>query len=1007
MKFKHVLLFSVLVAAFSHCVKVTELDDRASVQSCEITIATPEVVVFDTPRVDGNEILLPMMYGKYEFPVSVTLDIITSQKIDKILGFEENNTLTFESEDALKKLHLIALSGVPHEYTVSIEVAALNEEATVLDAQFVTYSPADFIVSKELDRDVVEKQVILYALEGQSFPFETHLEFHLSPGAWIDGLEERSEPLSFVFTSYDEPVFFTVVAESGRKEGWSLLVTKVALVSGPSEAAPGVWDRLQPQEPVEFLFEPAGPTAMEWVKEPARSLLTAFVKENNAAFPWKGTVSYARAPYVMVLSRGEENSFQINKWEQQDTLYLADKIIKAARPWVFSWQRWLNPANHVESFKILNYTSQTGEMVLGTPAIDTVAGVVSIPFLKGRDFPLEITEYAFDVSDRAHTTLAGPLCFDHFKDKIPFAVASERGEERIWNVVLAPWFQTEAEVVSFQVLSYHSVENLVQLKHTQAVIHPEDSTVRLVLKAGYDFPFVIEKFALEVSARAVLEEDYSEGIVFHTIDDAVPLTVQAESYETKTWALVLEDERIEVTEAQVHEYKVLDYQGTSLTENNLLLRQTAEIDTLEHLVTLVIDDWPGKMPLTVSALMDVSKNATLTGDITSEYHTLVFESLEQEYRFEVLSESRTNRTQWTVKLEDRSPERLKEADVVDFVTGNPSSGFVFDYKYLERDKAAITLLVSERPSKEAVLTIKPTLVLSEGAVVYEGLIPGAPLELRFDTPYTFTVMAEDESFKEWTIQLVHAPQVANSRFEEWGLDSDNVFNIMPSNGKGWTTGNNPQISGTFRERGPDGSYAVKIVTILKTVDLGIVKITSLAAGTLLLGSFNFSISADAVMNPTSMTDFGIVFKADEDPIGFEIDYSYKAGAQMVQTEPYRGLFGMPAFKDPKKTDGRDMASIIVELHRSQQGRFDYYKHYDETLIAGYHLFTDGTDGWRTERFLFDRIPGKETLDMTHLVVRCSSSQYGHFYLGADGSTLFLDNFHLLYYLPGEDAVLLK
>lgn len=1006
MKFKHVLLFSVLVAAFSHCVKVTELDDRASVQSCEITAAAPEVVVFDTPRVDGNEIVLPMMYGKYEFPVSVALDIATSQKIDKILGFEENNTLTFESEDAFKKLHLIALSGVPHEYTVSIEVAALNEEATVLDARLVTYSPADFIVSKESDRDVVEKQVVLYALEGQSFPFEANLELHLSPGARIGTLEEKSEQLSIVFTSYNEPVPFTVVAESGRKEGWSLLVAQVALVDDPSEVAPGVWDRLQPQEPVEFSFEPSGPTAMEWVKEPARSLFTAFVKDNHTAFPWKGNVSYARAPYVLVLSRGEENTFQINTWEQQDTLYLADKITKTARPWVLSWERWLNPANHVESFQILNYTSQTGEMVLDVPAIDTVAGVVSIPFIKGRDFPLEITEYTFAVSDRAHTALAGPLCFEHFKDKVPFAVTSERGEERTWNVVLVPWFRTEADVVSFEVLSFHSTENLVQLKEMQAVIHPEDSTVRLVLKAGYDFPFVIEEFALEVSPKAVLEENYSEGIVFQTIDDAIPLTVQAESYETKTWTLVLEDERIEVTEARVHEYKVLDYQATSVTENNLLLRQTAEIDTLEQLVTLVIDDWPSKMPLTVSARMDVSKNATFTGDITSEYHTLVFESLEQEYRFEILSESRTNRTQWTVRLEDRSPERLKGADVVDFVTGNPSSGFVFDYKYLERDKAAITLLVSERPSKEAVLTIKPTLVLSEGAVVYDGLIPGAPLELGFDTPYTFLVMAEDETLKEWTIRLVHAPQVTNSRFEEWGL-VNGIFNILPSNGKGWTTGNNPQISGTFRERGPDGSYAVKIVTVLKTVDLGIAKITSLAAGTLLLGSFNFSISTDAIMNPTSMTDFGIVFKADENPIGFEIDYSYKAGAQMVQTDPYRGFLGMPAFKDPKKVDGKDTASIIVELHRSQQSRFDYYKHYDETLIAGYHVYTDGTDGWMTERFLFDKLPGKETLDMTHLVVRCSSSQHGHFYLGADGSTLFLDNFHLLYYLPSEEAVLLK
>lgn len=86
------------------------------------------------------------------------------------------------------------------------------------------------------------------------------------------------------------------------------------------------------------------------------------------------------------------------------------------------------------------------------------------------------------------------------------------------------------------------------------------------------------------------------------------------------------------------------------------------------------------------------------------------------------------------------------------------------------------------------------------------------------------------------------------------------------------------------------------------------------------------------MNPTSMTDFGIPFKADDNPVGFEIDYNYKAGAQMVQTEPYVGLMGIPAFRDPRKIPGKDMASIIVELHESTPGRFDYYKNYEKPSL---------------------------------------------------------------------------
>ncbi|MFY9115817.1 MAG: PCMD domain-containing protein [Bacteroidales bacterium] len=1006
MKYMHVLLLPLLVMALSQCVKVTELDDYASVKSCAITSFTPQTVVFDTPVVEESNILIPMKYGKYEFPVTVTLDIVTEQKIDKILGLDENNTLTFNSPETVRKFHLVALSGVPHAYTVSIEVADLSEEASVTDARLITYTPPHILLSGELDIDVVASQVILYVLEGQEFPLHATFGLSLSPGASVEGLEEASGYYTVAFPSCDTPVPFTVLAESGRKETWSLLAARVVLATDPAQTEPGVWGRLQPQEPIALLLDTTGPQIMEWVKEPARSLFTAFLKDYGTPFPWEAKLSYSQGPYVIVLDRKESNNFQITKWGQQDTLYLADKLTRTARSWIFSWEKWLNTAHNVTSFQILEYTSQRQEIILNTPAIDTLTAKITIPFREGKDFPLDITAYRVEVSENAAANLSGTLSFATYKDAVPFRITSESGLERTWNIVLAPWFQTEAEVLDFRVVSYRSASNLVTLKNKQAVVNPSDSTVRLVLKAGYDFPFVIENYILEISPKAVLQENYANGMVFETIEDRLPLTLVAESGDVKEWKLVLEDERTEVTEALVLDYRIHDYSGTTLTDNNLVLRTTPDLDTAARTITFTIEDWSNKMPLTVNGTVHISKNAQLSGGITSLQHTLLFHTPDEEYRFEVISESGTNRTQWTIRLEDRSKARLNQANIVDFITGPPSSGFTFDYKYLEVDKAAITLLVAERPSGQAVLTIKAALVLSEGAVLYDGLLAGAPLELSFDKPYSFTVMAEDETFKEWQIQLIHAPQVPNSRFEEWGV-VNKIFNILPSNGKGWTSGNNSQISGTFRDTGPDGSYAVKLLTVLKTVDLGLVRITSLAAGTLLLGSFNFSINTEAIMNPTSMTDFGIPFKADDNPVGFEIDYNYKAGAQMVQTEPYVGLMGIPAFRDPRKIPGKDMASIIVELHESTPGRFDYYKNYEKTIIAGYHLYTDGTPGWRRERFIFAKTPGKEHVGMTHLVVRCSSSQNGHFYMGADGSTLLLDNFHLLYYIPSENAVLLK
>lgn len=177
----------------------------------------------------------------------------------------------------------------------------------------------------------------------------------------------------------------------------------------------------------------------------------------------------------------------------------------------------------------------------------------------------------------------------------------------------------------------------------------------------------------------------------------------------------------------------------------------------------------------------------------------------------------------------------------------------------------------------------------------------------------------------------------------------------------------------------------------------------------MLGKFNFSMDVEAVMNPTSMSDFGIPFTADTNPVGFEIDYNYRSGGQRVYTEAYKKyIIGLPspAFKDPVNVEGPDKGVIATELHYSEGGEWVYDLNNRPTLIAESEILTEGTPGWTHARMVFDKVPGKENLKMTHLVVRMSSSYQGAEFKGADGSKLTVDNFKLIYYLPGDSATIL-
>ena len=164
------------------------------------------------------------------------------------------------------------------------------------------------------------------------------------------------------------------------------------------------------------------------------------------------------------------------------------------------------------------------------------------------------------------------------------------------------------------------------------------------------------------------------------------------------------------------------------------------------------------------------------------------------------------------------------------------------------------------------------------------------------------------------------------------------------------------------------------------------------------------------MDPASMSALGIPFTADSNPVGFEIDYNYQSGGQRIYTEAYKKyVLGIPtpAFKDPVKISGYDKGLIATELHYYEGENWKYDLNNRPTLIAASEVLTEGTAGWSRARMVFNKVPGKENLKMTHLVVRMSSSYQGNEYKGAEGSRLTVDNFRLIYYLPGNNAIILE
>ncbi len=1001
MKTKSAIIAFLLLTLTVQCVQVKEMDDNADIVSCDIIESAPQAVVFNDPIIEADRVVLPMEYGKYEFPVTVSFAVKTKQTIDKILGFDPENTLVFETPETVRKLHLVAQSGVVHTYEFAISVKERSDLAEIRSIELHDVSPENFLIAPAPILKVASSAIEILGIDnGGKFPLTLSLAFKLSEGASI---EDGTESMTFTFDDYGQETTVVVKADSGKKQVWTVCLNKVKLTDDPSQTDPGTWERLHPMPPMSLAFQPAGPENSYFAVDSEKGLLSVDIRPNHVSFPWNVTFSYGLSPFVQAVGLAPDDQVTIKDWNENAVFYLVDVIEHLARKWTLQWHKWLNTENAVTGFKINKYESSANEMVLGNPVIDEKTALIEIPVESGKDFPLYVTGYDMQVSDMAVAEIPDTIAFPSYKSRLVFSVISESGAVREWTIKPRPWFNTQAEIESFSVSSYHSREGDVKLKNNQAEVNGQDSTVTLILKAGYDFPMVIDAFSMKLSDKAVLEENYSNGISFYSIEDIAPLTVVAESSDKKHWSLRLADERTENKEASVISYYIESYIGTSSTSNNIVLEDWGVVDTLNKTITLIIKDWSSKMPLTVNGVMAVSKNASISyPEGFGTEHRIVFNSRDEIHAFTVTSESKTVSSSWTIKLEDRSVPRSNLAQVTGFVSGEPSTGFEFAEKYLEPDKNLINLLVKVRPSASSVLTINPRISVSPDARLV-GIVSGAPMELSFGSPLKFRVQAQDESVQEWTVQLMYAPQVYNSGFELWG-SVEGTTNLLPSDGKGWTTGNNTQISGTSRVTGYNSTYAAQMITQLKTMNLVVYKVTSLAAGAVMLGKFTLSIDAEDVRNPSNMTAFGVPFTADSNPVGFEIDYKYVSGGQRVYTEPKSGV--VPAFKDPVNVPGPDKAVMATEVHHLAGGAWKYDLVNKPTLIAGYELYTEGAPGWTHAEVMFTNVPGKEDLKMTHLVVRMTSSYQGDLFKGADKSTLTVDNFKLIYYVPSDKAVIL-
>jgi len=452
----------------------------------------------------------------------------------------------------------------------------------------------------------------------------------------------------------------------------------------------------------------------------------------------------------------------------------------------------------------------------------------------------------------------------------------------------------------------------------------------------------------------------------------------------KTWKVGIKDYRdyVESGECNINSAEV----SSVSPANASVLSTQAEIDQNNKIILIRLAE--DAYPLSIRVNYALSQYATI---ISQENNTqpLVFAAQNSEVIVTVRAENLINTQNYTVKLV--APPMSSEANITAFNAGtlSPTS---FGISNVNLNAAEQEIVLSLNQSGSCPLTVNYTMELSRKATADKSL-SGSLVFANLAVQNTITVTAEDGTQKQWKVKIAdYTPQLTNWEMEDW---SGNDPQPKGTSAKPyWATANTTGLitmTGTKKATGYSGSGA-QLSSLRAPV------VNRLASASLFLGYFNSSNVLGGLSDPVSLTFQGIPFSASKKIIGIDIAVNYtSAGSNSDDTgavtiELIKHNSSSAYIYHGKRPDGNahpNNTAIPVARGRKVFGNI-------AATINGETVNVVTKNTWQTVRILFDYSTMSDVFDYTHLLVICASSSQGDAFIGQVGSTLLLDNIKLIY-----------
>lgn len=269
--------------------------------------------------------------------------------------------------------------------------------------------------------------------------------------------------------------------------------------------------------------------------------------------------------------------------------------------------------------------------------------------------------------------------------------------------------------------------------------------------------------------------------------------------------------------------------------------------------------------------------------------------------------------------------------------------------------------------------------------------------LSTGTKYIYRAVCGDFKGEEMTFTTEEKFTIPYSDMETWNAFTIDGMKNCTLPGKGadefWGNGNPgaAKANTVLTQQSSDMYHSAGSSAKLRSQKATVMGIGKFAAGNLFAGTYVKTDGTDGVLN------FGRPYNGSH-PKALKVWVNYRPGTVEVKTVSDVAGFIKQGDEDKGQIYWA-LTTAPVEVITKAKNRKLFDPNGSEVLAYGEYTFSGnfGDDGQLKELEIpIEYKSNAQTTKPTHLVIVCSASKYGDYFIGGEGSTMYLDDFELIY-----------